>query len=205
MTEQVLPFLPSSRFQLLPTPLVAPGKCAICGAIDRPVIDFGMTIQFYGTVYICAENCLHEAALGIGMVDKSELIEAQGELAQSVSEHLEQNGLVAVSNEWLRTLSSVVLGVSNNILSSDDSSSHLVSAATGEAESDLPDASVGFDLFFDQSDEGNGNESSGSEPTDFEEFLGADGDSEQSPDLVVSEGSNVLSDDNGDGNTSFRL
>lgn len=50
----------NGRFKYLDKPAAAPGKCAVCGAVDRPVIDFGFDVDYYGAVYICVE-CMKAA------------------------------------------------------------------------------------------------------------------------------------------------
>lgn len=52
--------LVNSRFQVTQRPVVSPGKCASCGSVERPVVDFGLDIDFYGTVYLCVD-CISEA------------------------------------------------------------------------------------------------------------------------------------------------
>jgi hypothetical protein len=64
----------NGRFQVLDRPLAAPGKCACCGAVDRPVIDFGFDLDFYGVVYICVEDFKAGAQL-LGLVDVSQLVQ----------------------------------------------------------------------------------------------------------------------------------
>lgn len=55
----------SSRFQVLERPTVYPGQCACCGTVDRPVVDFGVEIDFerqgYGALLLC-EFCVKQAA-----------------------------------------------------------------------------------------------------------------------------------------------
>lgn len=54
----------NSKFQLLDVPLMSPGKCSNCGASKpdgRKYLDFGLTLEYYGVVYICT-ICLLEAA-----------------------------------------------------------------------------------------------------------------------------------------------
>ena len=51
----------NGRFQYLERPAALPGKCACCGAVDKPVIDFGFDLDFYGVIYLCVD-CLGEAA-----------------------------------------------------------------------------------------------------------------------------------------------
>lgn len=56
LSESVL----NGRFKVSEKPLVAPGKCACCGAVDKPVVDFGFDVEFYGTVLLCGD-CITEA------------------------------------------------------------------------------------------------------------------------------------------------
>lgn len=51
----------NGRFRYLERPAIAPGKCAVCGAVDRPVVDIGLDLDFYGVVYFCVD-CLGEAS-----------------------------------------------------------------------------------------------------------------------------------------------
>lgn len=55
----------SSRFQVLERPTVYPGQCACCGSVNRPVVDFGVEIDFeregYGALLLC-EYCVRQAA-----------------------------------------------------------------------------------------------------------------------------------------------
>ena len=50
----------NGRFRYLERPAALPGKCACCGSVDKPVIDFGFDLDFYGVVYLCV-SCLGEA------------------------------------------------------------------------------------------------------------------------------------------------
>jgi hypothetical protein len=146
MTEQVFSgYSLTSRFTLLPQPVVAPGKCAVCGAVDKPVVDFNMTIEFYGAILICA-NCIREAASGVGMVSESDLIDSQKELAQSVEEHLANRNMRAVSNDFLYTLNGILTSVSDYILPSSDSDSDVVGEQTTPAEPTLFDDSATDEL-----------------------------------------------------------
>ena len=44
-----------------------PGTCIVCGSADKPVLDFGMSLEFHGVVYFC-RDCITEAALAFGDV-----------------------------------------------------------------------------------------------------------------------------------------
>lgn len=51
-----------SKFHIMATPIMSPGRCANCGASvpdGRRYVDFGLTIEGYGVVYICT-LCLIE-------------------------------------------------------------------------------------------------------------------------------------------------
>ena len=50
----------NGRFKMLERPVALPGKCACCGAVNKPVLDFNFDLDFYGAVYLCVE-CLGEA------------------------------------------------------------------------------------------------------------------------------------------------
>ena len=66
----------NSRFKLLERPVRLPASCAVCGAVDRPVIDFNLDLDFYGTVNICVE-CLREAADIAGILDDTDKSQSQ--------------------------------------------------------------------------------------------------------------------------------
>lgn len=51
-----------SRIQVVDAPPAAPGKCAVCGTTQGPMVDIGMNLEFYGVVYFCVDNCLVELA-----------------------------------------------------------------------------------------------------------------------------------------------
>jgi hypothetical protein len=99
-----------SRFKLLERPLAIPGKCVTCGAVDRPVIDTGWNIDYYGVVYFCT-FCLTEVATVIGMVDGKLLRKAEADSARSFRDYLVSHKLRVISNEqyfsWVDTISSL--------------------------------------------------------------------------------------------------
>lgn len=77
MTELTLSDI-NGRFQILPRPVALPGNCCVCGAVNKPVLDFGLSLDWYGAVYICVED-LQAAARIVGMVDR----QVQTELVQA--------------------------------------------------------------------------------------------------------------------------
>lgn len=58
---------PTDRIQVLPRPIMSPGKCIVCGSADREVIDFGMDLEYYGVPYFCCA-CIIEAATKFDVV-----------------------------------------------------------------------------------------------------------------------------------------
>lgn len=66
----------NGRFHILPVPVAAPGKCSVCGSVERPVVDFGLEVDYYGAVVFCVE-CLRSAADLLDMVPGADLRVAQ--------------------------------------------------------------------------------------------------------------------------------
>lgn len=52
------------RFKIIRgNPPVLPHKCAVCGTSEKTdYFDFGLDLDYYGTVYLCLKNCFIEAA-----------------------------------------------------------------------------------------------------------------------------------------------
>lgn len=101
----------NSRFRLLDRPLAIPGKCVICGAVDRPVIDTRWNIDYYGAVYFCV-NCLTEVATNmLGLVDRNLLEEAKVSLANSFADYIKINHLKVIPLEqyisWADSINSL--------------------------------------------------------------------------------------------------
>lgn len=90
----------NGRFRVLERPSVAPGKCGVCGAVDKPVIDFGFDLDYYGVVYFCIE-CICEAASLLGMVPNNELVTAQL-VQQDLADRLETSG--ELINEYVNRI-----------------------------------------------------------------------------------------------------
>lgn len=66
----------NGRFQVLNRPMANPGKCCVCGAVNKPVVDFGLSLDWYGAVYICVED-MKAAARILNMVDRELLTQAE--------------------------------------------------------------------------------------------------------------------------------
>ena len=54
-----------TTFRVVDSYLALPGKCIACGSARTPLLDTGISIDFYGAVVFCIE-CAKEAARAIG-------------------------------------------------------------------------------------------------------------------------------------------
>lgn len=125
----------TSRFKVLETPNPSPGHCAVCGAVDRPVVDFGLNLQRYGAVMLC-EFCVCEAAERFGMVRPETLEENTMQTGQSIQGYLMQLNAKVITRELYDSLSSAFDRFSNDTLlhfSSVDHDSHAEDEGDGEA------------------------------------------------------------------------
>ena len=68
------------------TPPALPGKCALCGTTEGPVIDFGFELDFYGVVYFCVNNCLVEVANAMFYLSPEQHRELLDELLEANTE-----------------------------------------------------------------------------------------------------------------------
>lgn len=96
-----------SRFAVLEAASKHPGKCAVCGAPNKPVLDLGLNIPQYGWVMLCFE-CVSEAGQRIGLVLQSELDHESLQAGQSVEGYLSERNLKVITNELYESLFVVV-------------------------------------------------------------------------------------------------
>lgn len=172
MSEQGFPV--TSRFRILDTPFIQPGKCAVCGAVDRPVVDFNTTIPMYGAVMLCF-SCTQEASRGVGMVHRSELDTAEENLAQTLDQQLAFANMIGVPRERYDAIVVAVSGLSDAILFGDPSDSVVVARPSSEIQPPLFDDDATYDLDSEGSDEGDA------------------GSSEQDDNVIVGERSTSIS------------
>ena len=100
-----LEMLQMSKYLIEDVPQFQPGKCANCGASKndgRRYVDFGLMVDWYGTVYLCGE-CLHDIVNAMGLFDNlvARVVEAESKeydfkalQAQGVELHERVNQLV---------------------------------------------------------------------------------------------------------------
>jgi len=132
----------NSRFTLLGSPIKHPGKCCVCGTVQGPVIDLGITVLGYGVVYFWV-SCLTEAATGIGMVSEESVRGLEEAAEQSFNAYLAERELQVVTNEWyynvvvaISSLHAVALGsgVRSDIETPESAGTEVPDDVTGAAE-----------------------------------------------------------------------
>lgn len=100
MTVELSESVINGRFQYSEKPLASPGKCAVCGAVDRPVIDFGFDVDYYGAVYFCVD-CLraavHVADLYEGSAQQTRTVPLQFLDVEAVNEYLARSNVAAIA------------------------------------------------------------------------------------------------------------
>lgn len=76
-------------FQLVDTPIAAPGSCYLCGSATKfPFIDWGVSIEFYGALYTCSE-CTSAVASLLGMASREQHAKLIQENDQLAAENLD--------------------------------------------------------------------------------------------------------------------
>jgi hypothetical protein len=91
-----LEMLRMTKYRILDVPDFKPHKCANCGSTKedgRKYVDFGLQVDWYGTVYLCG-HCVHDIAnaMSASLVSKLEM-ELKNALEESVSsEELREQG-----------------------------------------------------------------------------------------------------------------
>lgn len=97
----------NGRFKVTERPTVFPGKCAVCGTVERAVVDFGMTLDYYGAVLLCVE-CVTSAYTTVQLV-----VGDEGSSTPAVPHFLDEvaiNEYVRSANDSINRLS-ILLGL----------------------------------------------------------------------------------------------
>ena len=148
MTVELPPSLASGRFQIQQRPVTAPGNCSVCGSVERPVLDFGTTIDYYGAVLLCT-HCIesaHALMVTVGVIEA-------GASAGAVPLLSDQNLLNAGSiNEYvlratdsIDRLRSILAYVTVPVPDAEE-----LPVVDAEQSGELPDAVSGNDSAFDE-------------------------------------------------------
>jgi hypothetical protein len=154
-----------SRIQVLDVPIMAPGKCTICGSDGgdgRKFIDYGHQLDWYGAVYFCS-YCIKECAQAVEFIP----VEAFDKLHTDFRELQVQHDKILNENKALRNALSTLLdgnesADSSNVSSSGnpvDSVSNTESAGNTNEDNVLGDSEIdelvslkGLDDLFESSD-----------------------------------------------------
>ena len=152
----------SSRVTLLDSPVAAPGVCALCGSANKPVVDFGKQLDWYGAVYFC-QDCIREVSEVIGFVPIEPFQKLNEEYRKLI---VENDRLVSQIQKLKETLSALLSGNECNCKSNTESSDSEptpvevasavvednVDAVSRNSETEQPDRVEGSDDFFDTED-----------------------------------------------------
>lgn len=142
---------PTSRLKILDVPVMAPGKCVLCGssAGDRQYIDFGFEFDWYGVVYFCS-HCMSEMSAALNFVPIQKLKESREILEALTKEH---DKLVETYKEYKNAVWTILRDCNCHVL--------------------LPDADPAIDALEDNSEQGSTDSGSKAEPDDADEFGGS--------------------------------
>jgi hypothetical protein len=89
-----LEMLRMTKYRILACPNTQPGKCANCGASKddgRKYIDFGLQVDWYGTVHLCG-HCTKDIAENMGLFDELRMQIAELQDAQVRVTDLQEQG-----------------------------------------------------------------------------------------------------------------
>lgn len=103
MMEALSPSQINARVKVLARPFPSPGKCAMCGAVDRAVVDLGFDIRGYGTVMFCTV-CVTEIGEAVELVPSSKVIDTERAVGDLVKDYLEARNLTAVDSGYINGL-----------------------------------------------------------------------------------------------------
>lgn len=145
---------PNSRFQIIPSPLLSPGKCMVCGTPNRPVVDFNLELNVNGyafRVYVCI-LCMQDADSQV-----TGYLESIGEVksgADTLASYLTTNNLKVISDEhydnlvfWASGLGGLVDSVvSDPLNSSKDAEGELGDDPEGDIDAESDDSVDDDDL-----------------------------------------------------------
>lgn len=103
-----------SRFSVIEKPIASPGKCVVCGAVNRPVIDFNFNIDWYGAVYFCT-ICMREAASKLGFISLEKYIGLEQEASRIIANYCTTNNLALVDRDSYERFRDLVNSITNSI------------------------------------------------------------------------------------------
>lgn len=133
---------PNSRFQIIPSPILSPGKCMICGSPNRTVVDFGLELDVNGyafRVYVCI-LCMEDASSQVGGYLES-IGQGRGGTASpaQIESYLLANNLKVISDEQYDNLVFWTSGLSGLVDAILDLSPTPEEDSAGESRDDAAD------------------------------------------------------------------
>jgi hypothetical protein len=90
-----LEMLRMSKYHIEDVPMYKPGKCGNCGSSKndgRKYVDFGLELDWYGTVYLCG-LCLRDVAQTMGLFKDLENALMQAEMKNVARNDLQEQGV----------------------------------------------------------------------------------------------------------------
>lgn len=128
----------NGRFRFIERPFPLPGKCAVCGNVQTPVVDFGATVDGYGAVLIC-QLCVQQAfslLVKVGVVEVPQPVPVEDYLAVSETIH---DGIKSALGD-IRILLDAYNDLSNRV---SDEVSHGESEGSAGSSGEKPSGSEG--------------------------------------------------------------
>lgn len=162
MTELIVRETVGERIQVLPRPIVLPGKCAVCGHTGTnntgdgtPVlfIDIGLDIDYYGRVYFCT-TCAIQVMDTIGFITPT----AAEALRQQIQSQESELITLRTQNAQLRSALGSLLGQPDPSVLGDLS---FLEQSSGSGREETPDGNSSL-----TNDEPSPSESASSEGSD---------------------------------------
>jgi hypothetical protein len=116
-----------------------PGYCAICGSVAGKMVDIGLDLEFYGTVYFCVDNCFKQIANVLEYFSPEQVTQLKEEIidVQGINDRL------VTDNGILRSAVSSIGDLSSLFSTGSDSISELVDDSESEAESESSEGDSG--------------------------------------------------------------
>lgn len=181
MTQQLTDAALTSRFNLLERPLRSPGKCIVCGSVDRPVVDIRMDLEAsdlqgfrtLATLYLCLDCLTEVSILFLDVVPGADYRAAQSTVA---SQKIQIENMAGNTDEYVSRMldlhDTFIRGVGPNPsrvhVQDDEQEQVALSRSTADGHSEVRNAN--------SSDEANGSAISSERPLSVPTDNGSDND-----------------------------
>lgn len=146
----------TSRFHMVEKPVAHPGKCIVCGAVDRACIDFGMDIDDYGAVYFCFD-CMREGGLAAGLIHPDVYTHDTLGAKQLLHTYLYEHNMRVVSSEFMDNFNRLLDSLANAF---PDTNVHLGDGDSGPVDEAYQRSRQELLPFFEQNNGSSGQDDS---------------------------------------------